>query len=203
MDCSTPGFPVFYYLPQYAQIHVHWVDDSIQPSHPLLPLFLQPSIFTSIRVFSNESVLCIRSPKYWSFRFSISPSNEYSGLISFKIDWFDLFALQGTLKGLLQHHSSKASFLPCSAFFMVQLSYLYMTTGDTIALSIWTFVTLNENECGSRPNHLYTNCFQKGYLLLNFLTWDNTYSRQHILFLLILNSLGSYLTTSLKFIFFP
>ena len=140
MDCSTPGFPVFYYLPQSAQTHVHWVDDSTQPSHPLSPLFLQPSIFTSIRVFSNESVLCIRSPKYWSFCFSISPSNEYSGLTFFKIDWFDLFALQGTLKGLLQHHSSKASFLPCSAFFMVQLSHPYKTTGKTIALTIQTFV---------------------------------------------------------------
>ena len=101
--------------------------------HPLLPL-----IFPSIRVFSNESVLCIRWPKYWSF--SISPSNEYSGLISFRIDWLDLLAVQGTLKSLLQHHSSKASkVLQCSAFFMVQLSHLYNTTGKTIALTIWTF----------------------------------------------------------------
>ena len=102
------------------------------------PLFLPPSIFPSIRVFSNESILHIRWPKYWSF--SISPSNEYSGLISFKIDWFDLLAVQGTLKSFLQHHSSKASILQCSAFFMIQLSRPYMTTGKTIALTRWTFV---------------------------------------------------------------
>ena len=104
------------------------------------PLLLLPSIFPSIRVFSNESVLCIRRPKYWSFSFSISPSNEYSGLISFRIDKFDLRAVQGTLKGLLQNHTSKASILWCSAFFMVQFSHPYMTTGKTIALTIWTFV---------------------------------------------------------------
>ena len=104
--------------------------------HSLLP----PSIFPSIRVFSSESVLCIRWPKYWSFSFSISPSNEYSGLISFRIDWLDLLAVQGTLKGLLQHHSSKASILRRSAFFIVQLSHLYMTTGKTIALTRWTTV---------------------------------------------------------------
>ena len=104
------------------------------------PLLLLPSIFPSIRVFSNESVLCIRWPKYWSFTFSISLSNEYSGLISFRIDWFDLLAVQGTLKGLLQHHSSKASILWHSAFFMVQLSHSHMTTGKTIALTIQPFV---------------------------------------------------------------
>ena len=105
------------------------------------PLLLPPSIFPSIRVFSNESVLRIRWPKYWSFSFSISPSNDYSGLISFRIDWFDLFAVQGTLKSLLQHHSSKASILWCSAFFMVQLSHPFMTNGKNIALTIWTFVS--------------------------------------------------------------
>ena len=104
------------------------------------PLLLLPSIFTSIRVFSNESALCIMWPKYWSFSFSISPSNEYSGLISFWIDWFDLLATQGTFKSLLQHHSSKASILQRSAFFMVQLSHPYVTTGKTIALTIRTFV---------------------------------------------------------------
>ena len=104
--------------------------------HPLLP----PSVFPSNRIFSNESVLCIRWPKYWSFSFSISPSNEYSGLISFRMDWLDLFAVQQTLKSLLQHHSSKASILQCSAFFTVQLSHPYMTTGKTIALTRWTFV---------------------------------------------------------------
>ena len=104
------------------------------------PLLLQPSIFPSIRVFSNESVLRIRWPKYWSFSFSIRPSNKYSGPISFRMDWLDLLAVQGTLKSLLQHHSSKASVLWCSAFFMVQLSHPYMTTGKTIALTRWTFV---------------------------------------------------------------
>ena len=99
-----------------------------------------PTVFPSIRVFSNESAVCIRWPKYWCFKFSIRPSSEYSGLISFRIDWFDLLAVQGTLKSLLQHHSSKALVLHCSAFFMVQLSYLYMTAGKTIALTRWTFV---------------------------------------------------------------
>ena len=111
----------------------------MMPSNHLIlccPLLFLPSIFPSIRVFSSESVLCIRWPKYWSFSFSISPSNEYSGLTSFRIDWLDLLAVQGTLKSLLQHHSSKASILQCSAFFMVQLSHPYMTTGKTIALTI-------------------------------------------------------------------
>ena len=115
----------------------------VMPSNHLIlchPLLLPPSIFPSIRVFSNESVLCIRWPKYWSFSFSISPSNEYLGLISFRMDWLDLLAVQGTLKSLLQHHSSKASILLCSAFFIVQLSHSYMTTGKTIALTRWTFV---------------------------------------------------------------
>ena len=104
------------------------------------PLLLLPSIFPSIRVFSNELALCIRWPKYWSFSFSISPSNEYSGLISFRMDWFDLLAVQGTLTSLLQHHTSKASILQHSAFFMVQLSHPYMITGKTISLTRWTFV---------------------------------------------------------------
>ena len=105
------------------------------------PLLFPPSIFSSIRVFSNESVLHIRGPKYWSFSFSISPSNEYSGLISFRIDRLDLLAVQGTLKSLLQHHSSKASIFRCSLFFIVQLSHPYMTTGKTIALTRWTFIS--------------------------------------------------------------
>ena len=111
----------------------------IQPSHLCCPLLLS-SIFPSIRVFSNESALHIMWPKYWSFSFSISPSNEYSGLISFRIDWFDLLALQGTLKNPLQHHSLKVSILQCSTFFMAQLSHRYMTTGKTIALTRWPFV---------------------------------------------------------------
>ena len=113
------------------------------PSNHLIlcrPLLLLPSIFASIRVFSKESAPHIRWPKYWSFNFSISPSNEYSRLISFRMDWLDLLAVQGTLKSLLQHHSSKASIVRCSAFFTVQLSHPYMTTGKTIALTIWTFV---------------------------------------------------------------
>ena len=104
------------------------------------PLLLLPSIFPSIRVFSNESILCIRWPKYWSFSFGISPSNEYLGLISFRMDWLDLLAVQGICKSLLQHHSSKASILLCSAFFIVYVSHPYMTTGKTIALCRWTFV---------------------------------------------------------------
>ena len=115
----------------------------VMPSNHLVgccPLFLLPSIFPSIRVFSNELALCIRWPKYWSCSFSISPSNEYSGLISFRMDWLDLLVVQGILKSLLQHYSSEASLLWHSALFMVQLSHPYMTTGKTIALTIWTFV---------------------------------------------------------------
>ena len=114
-----------------------WCHPTISSCHPLL----LPSIFPRIRVFSNESVLCNRWSKYWSFSFSISPSNEYSGLISFRIDWLDLLAVQGILKSLLQHHSSKTSILRCSSLFMVQLSLPYMTTGKTIALTRWTFVS--------------------------------------------------------------
>ena len=136
MDCSTPGLPVHHPLLEFTQSHVHSVGDAIL-CHPLL---LPPSIIPSIRVFSNESVLCTRWPKYWSFSFSISPSSEYSGLISFRMDWLDLFAVQGTLKSLLQHHSLKASILWHSAFFMVQVSHLYMTTGKTIALTRRPFV---------------------------------------------------------------
>ena len=118
--------------------------ESVMPSNHLIlccPLLLLPSIFPSIRVFSNESFLHIRRTKYWSFSFSIGPSNEYSGLISFKMDWLDLLAVQVTLKCLFQHHSSKTSILWCSAFFIVQLSHPYMTTGKTIALTRWTFVS--------------------------------------------------------------
>ena len=134
---STPGFPVHHQLPVLAQTHVCWVSNAIQPSHPR-PLLL-PSVSPSISVLSNKLALCIRWPKYWNFSFSTSPSNEYSGLIFFRIDWFDLLAVQGTLKSLLQHHSLKASVIRCSAFLMVQLSHPCMTTGITIALTIWTF----------------------------------------------------------------
>ena len=140
MNCSTLGFPVLHYLPELAQNHVHWVGDAIQPSYPLLspsPLALNHSQHQGI---SSESDLCIRWLKYWSFSFSISPSSEYSGLISFRMDWLDLFAVQGTLKSLLQHHSSRASILRLSAFFIIQVSHPYMTTGKTIALTRRTFV---------------------------------------------------------------
>ena len=140
MVCSTPGFPVHHQHLEFTQTHVHWVGDAIQPSHPLsspsppaLNLFQHQGL-------SNQSVLHIRWPKYWSFSFSISPSNEYSGLISFRMDSLDLLAVQGTPKSLLQHHSSKASILLCSAFFSVQHSHPYMTIEKTIALTRWTFV---------------------------------------------------------------
>ena len=139
MNCHMPGFPVLHCLSELAQIHAHWVNDAI--NHLILchPLLL-PSIFPSIRVFPSELAHHIRWPKYWSFSFSISPSNKYSGLISFRLDWLGLLAVQGTLKSLLQHHSSKASVLQCLAFFVVQLSHPYMTTGKTIALTRQTFV---------------------------------------------------------------
>ena len=135
MTCSTPGLPVYHRLPESI--------NSVMASNHLIlrhPLLLPPSIIPSIRVFSSESVLHIRWPKYWSFSFNISPSNENSGLISFRMDWLDLLAFQGTLKSLLQHHSSKASVLQHSAFFTVQLSHPYMTTGKIIALTRRTFV---------------------------------------------------------------
>ena len=148
MDYSIPGLPVHHQLPEFTQTHFQRVGDTIQPSHPLSSLYLMPSMFPRIRVFSNESVLHIRWPKYWSFSFSISPSNELGwngisvklGLISFRIDWLDLLAFRGTLKSLLQHHRSKASILQHSVFFIVQFSHPYVTTGKTIALTRWTFV---------------------------------------------------------------
>ena len=134
-----PGFPIHHHLPELAQTHVHQVGDVIHHFILCYPLLLLPSIFSIIRVFSNESVLCIRWPRYWSFSFSISPFNEYSRLISFMIDWFDLLVSK-RLKSFLQHHSSKASILRCSAFFMLQILHPYMTTGKTTALTRWTFV---------------------------------------------------------------
>ena len=140
MNHSTPGLPVHHKLPEFTQTHIHQVGDAIQPSHPLSALLLLPPIPPSIRVFSNESTLHMRCPKYWSFSFSISPSMEHPGLISFRMDWLDILAVQGTLKSLLQHYSTKASVLRHSAFFTVQLSHPYMTTGKIIALTRWTFV---------------------------------------------------------------
>ena len=138
MDCSTPGLPVHHQLPEFTQTHVYPVGDAIQRSHPLSSPSPPAFNLSSIRVFSSESVLGIRWPNYWSFSFSISPSSEYSGMISFRMDWLGLLAVQGTLKSLLQHHSSKASILWHSAFFMVQFSRPYMTIGKTIALTLWT-----------------------------------------------------------------
>ena len=138
MDCSTPGFPSF--TISWSLLKLMFIELVMPSNHLILchPFLLLPAIFPSIKVFS-ESLLYIRWPKYWSFSFIISPSNEYSGLISFRIDWFALLAVHGILKTLLQLHSSEASVLQCSAFFMVQLSHLYMTTGKTIALTRWTF----------------------------------------------------------------
>ena len=138
-NCSAPGLPVHHQLLSLSKL---MSIESVMPSNHLilcLPLLLLPSILPNIKVFSNESALRIRWPKYWSFSFNISPSNEHPGLISFRMDWLDLLAIQGTLKSLLQDHSSKASIFWCSAFLIVQLS-LYMTTGKTIALTRWTFV---------------------------------------------------------------
>ena len=147
MDCSTPGFPVHHQLPELTQIHVHWVGDAIQPSYPLSSSF-PPAFNLSQHQGLFKWVFNIRWPKYWSFR--ISPSNEYSGLFSFRMDWLGLLAVQGTLKSLLQHHSSKASILRHSAFFIVQLSYPYMTLGKTKAFFFfspfifisWRLITL-------------------------------------------------------------
>ena len=140
MNCSRPGLPVHHQLPEFIQIHVHRVGDAIQTSHPLSSPSSPAPIPPSIRVFSSESTLHMRWSKYWSFSFSISPSNEHPGLISFRMNWLDLLAVQGTLKSLLQHHSAKASNLQRSAFFTVQLWHPYMTTGKTIALTRRTFV---------------------------------------------------------------
>ena len=138
MDCSTPGLAVLHHLPELAQIYVHSVGDAIQPSHPLASP--SPPTFNLSQHQDLFQCVSIRWPKYWSFSFSISPSNEYSGLIFFRFSWLDLLAVQGTLKSLLQHHSSKASVLQCSAFFIIQLLRSYMTTGKTIALTRCTFV---------------------------------------------------------------
>ena len=152
MGCSMPGFPVLHYLLKFAQIHVHesvMLSNHLIHCHPFLP---SPSILPNIRVFSNESALHIRWPKYWSF--SISPSNEYSELISFRIDWFDLLAVQGTLKSFLHHHSLKASVLWCSAFFMAQLSHPYRTTGRDKAVihGRGEMSTVDHSDIGSSEN---------------------------------------------------
>ena len=161
MNHSTPGFPVHHQLQVFTQTHVHQIGDAIQPSHPLSSSSPLAPILPSIRVFSNESTLHMMWPEYWSFSFSISPSNEHPGLISFRMDWLDLLAVQGTLKTLLQHHSSKASILWHSAFFTVQLSHPYMTTGKTIALTRWTFV--------GKVMSLLLNMLSSKHLLISWL----------------------------------
>ena len=154
MNCSTPGLPVHHQLPEFTQTHVHRVGDAIQPSHPLSFPSPPAPILPSIRVFSNESTLHMRWPKYWSFSFSIIPSKEHPGLFSFRMDWLDLLAVQGTLKSLHQHHSSKASILGRSAFFTVQLSHPYMTTAKTIALTRRTLVgKLMRSNCQHPLDH--------------------------------------------------
>ena len=174
MDYSMPGFPICHQLPELTQTHVHWVGDAIQPSHPLLSPLLLPSVFPSIRVFSNESFLHIRWPKYWSFSFSISPPIEYSGLIF--LGWTGWISLQSNQKSkksksLLQHHSSKASVLRCSAFFIAQLSYPYMTTGKTIALTRWTFVGKVMSLLFSKMSRLVIAFLLKSKRLL--ISWQN------------------------------
>ena len=140
MDCGTPGLPVHHQRLEFTQTHANWVGDAIQPSHPLSSPSPLAFSHSQIEVFSNESVLCIRRPNDWSFSFNVSPSNEYSGLISFRMNWMDLLAVHGTLKSLPHNHSSKASILHHSAFFMVQVSHPYTTTGKTTALTRQTFV---------------------------------------------------------------
>ena len=129
MNCSMPGFSVLHYFQEFAQTHVHWAGDAVQPSHPLLSPSPPACHLSQHQGLSSESALHIRCPNYWTFGFSISPSNEYSGLVSFRIDWFDCLAVQGTLQSLFQHRNSKAAILQHSAFFMIQLSHLCMTTG--------------------------------------------------------------------------
>ena len=164
-----PGLPVHHKL--QGLLKLMYIESVMSSNHLILccPLLLLPSIFPSIRIFSNESVPCIGWPRYWSFSFSISPSHEYSRLIFFRIDWFDLFAIKRTLKSLLYHHSLEASIIWCSAFFMVQLSHLYMTTGKTIALTRWTFV-------GKVMSLLF---FFKGKLEFNKHVLSQSYHRHH------------------------
>ena len=138
MDCSMPGLPVHHQLPEFTQTHIHRVCDAIQPSHPQSAPSPHAPNHSQHQSLSNESTLRMRWPKYWSFSFSIISSKEIPGLISFKMDWLDLLAVQGNLKSLLQHHISKASILRCSTFFTVQLSHPYKTIGKTIALTRWT-----------------------------------------------------------------
>ena len=166
MNCSTPGFLVLHHLLDFAQTHVHWVSDAIQPSHPLSPPSPPAFGLSQNQGLFSESVLRIRWPKCWSFSFSISPPNQYSELISFRMDWLDLLAVQGILKSLLQHHSSKASILQRSAFFTVQLSHPYMTTRKIIVLTRWTFVGKVMSLLFTMLSRLVTTFLPKGKRLL-------------------------------------
>ena len=179
MDCSTPDFPV--HPSSWTFLKLKSIK-SVMPSNHLIlcrPLLLLPSIFPSIRVFSSESVLHIRWPKCWSFSFSTSPSNEYSGLMSFRRDWLDLLAVQGTLKSLLQHHSLKASILQCSAFFIVQLSHPYMTTGKIITFTRWTFVSKAMSLLLNKLSRLVTTFLPRSkHLLISWLLSPSTVIRE-------------------------
>ena len=169
MNGSTPGLPCPSPTPRVHQTHVHRVGDAIQPSHPLSSPFTPTPIPPSIRVFSNESTLRMRWPQYWSFSFSIIPSKEHPGLVSFRMDWLDLLAVHGTLKSLLQHHSSKTSILRRSAFFTVKLSHPYMTTGKTIALTTRTFVGKVMSLLFNMPSRLVINFLPRSKNLFNFM----------------------------------
>ena len=170
VDCSVPGFPVHHQLPEPTQTHVHWVGDAIQPSRLLSSPSSPAFILYQHQGLSSGLALPIRWPKYWSISFSISHSSEYSGLISFGMDWLDLLAVQGTHKSLLQHHSSKASVLWCSTFYMVQLSHPYRTTGQTIALTIQTFVGKVMSLLLNMLSRLFLTFFPRSkYLLISWL----------------------------------
>ena len=162
MDCSTPGLPVYHQLPESTQTHVHRVADHPTITSSEVPFWLLLSVFPSIRIFSNEPIVHIKWPKYWSFSFSLHPTNEYSRVIYFRIDCLDLLAVQGTLKSLLQNSSSKASILWCSAFFIVQLPHQYMTTGKTIALNRETFVGIGNHENRNISNPKFRSTRSKG-----------------------------------------
>ena len=166
MNRSMPGLPVHHQLPESTQTHVYWINDAIQPSHPLSSPSHPALNHSPIRIFSNESALHIRWPKDWHFSFTISPSNEHPGLISFMMNWLDLLAVQGTLKSLLQHHSSKASILQRSAFFIIQLSHPYMMTGKTIALTRWTFVNKVMSLLFNAPSRLIITFLPRSKRLL-------------------------------------
>ena len=168
MDCSMPGFSVLHHLLELVRTHVGWVDEAIQPSHPLSSPSPPTFNLSQHQGLSNESALHIRWPKYWSFSFSIRPSNEYSGLIAFRIDRFDLLEVQGTLKSLLQHHSSKASILWHAAFFVVQLSHPYLTTGKIIALTRLTFVSKAMSLLFNMLSRLVISCLPSSKHLLVF-----------------------------------